>query len=337
MITLPPSAVAQETDRLLSAMSRVGWSRELCELHAPLTLEIERVKREKDAVLLAHSYQVPEICYGVADFRGDSLALAEFGRKSRASTIVLAGVRFMAETAKILSPEKTVLHPAPDAGCSLSESITAEDVRRMRAEHPGCPVVCYVNTSAAVKAEVDVCCTSANALQVIEALPEDRILFVPDALMAQNLQKLTRKTLIPWKGSCIVHESFTGEKLAAHRAAWPDAKVLVHTECAPEVVGMADLAGGTNDMMDYVRTSSARRFMVITECGLADRMRIEFPDREFVGACSLCPYMKRVDLGNILQVLTAPRPDQVVEIEEGIRTRAERSLTRMLEVGAHRD
>lgn len=337
MLTLSPSQVSEESDRLLAAMSKVGWSRELCDLHAPLTLEIARVKRAQDAVLLAHSYQVPEICYGVADFRGDSLALAEFGRKSRASTIVLAGVRFMAETAKILSPEKTVLHPAPDAGCSLSESITAEDVRRMREEHPGCPVVCYVNTSAAVKAEVDVCCTSANALQVIEALPQDRILFVPDALMAQNLQKLTRKTLIPWKGSCIVHESFSGEKLLAHRAAYPDAKILVHTECAPEVVGMADLAGGTNDMMSYVRASAARRFMVITECGLADRMRIEFPDREFVGACSLCPYMKRVDLGNILQVLTSPRPDQVVEIEESVRARAERSLTRMLETGAHRD
>ncbi|MEK7865661.1 MAG: quinolinate synthase NadA [Planctomycetota bacterium] len=337
MPTLTDTEYAQETDRLLSAMSKVGWSRELCELHAPLTLEIERLKREQDAVVLAHSYQVPEICYGVADFRGDSLALAQFGRTAKASKIVLAGVRFMAETAKILSPEKTVLHPASDAGCSLSESITAEDVRRLRAQHPGRPVVCYVNTSAAVKAEVDVCCTSANAMQIINALPDQEIVFIPDALMAQNLQKLTTKRLIPWNGKCIVHESFSGEKLAAHRASFPDARIMVHTECAPEVVGMADLAGGTSDMMRYVRESGAKRFMVITECGLADRMRIEFPDREFVGACSLCPYMKRVDLANIRQVLTAPRPDQVVEIEESVRVRAERSLTRMLEIGASRD
>lgn len=325
-------ALERETSRLYEALHHVGWTREECSLHAPLTLEILERKESRRATILAHSYQTPDILYGVADYRGDSLGLSQEARRTDADVIVFCGVRFMAETAKILSPEKTVLLPAPDAGCSLSESITGQDVRALRAEHPDAAVVCYVNTSAEVKAESDVCCTSANALKVVESLPQAKIIFLPDVFMAKNLQPLTDKRIIPWRGTCIVHETFNAEKIRAHQQHYAGLKVLVHTECAPEVVREADLAGGTGDMIRYIRESPAKRFMLVTECGMSDRMKVEFPDREFVGTCVLCPYMKKIDLRNILQVLRDPRPDQVIELDEDVRVRAKRAIDRMLEL-----
>jgi quinolinate synthase len=324
--------LATETERLFAALAQVGWTRGECALHAPLTLEIRRRAREKRAVILAHSYQTPDILFGIADFRGDSLGLSEAARDTDAEMIVFCGVRFMAETAKILSPKKTVLLPAPDAGCSLSESITAADVRRLRAANPGAAVVCYVNTSADVKAECDACCTSANALAVVEGLAERTIVFLPDKFMAANLRAMTTKEIVDWDGRCIVHERFVPETAHAWKTAHPKAKMLVHTETRPEVIALADLAGGTGDMVEYVRKSPAREFMLVTECGLSDRLRVEFPDRTFIGSCALCPHMKRVDLVKVLDALERPREEQVIEVPEPVRTRALRAIERMFEL-----
>jgi quinolinate synthase len=322
----------RETERLFAALSHVGWARAECALHAPLTLEIRERAKARRAVILAHSYQTPDILFGIADFRGDSLGLSEAARDTDAETIVFCGVRFMAETAKILSPGKTVIHPAPDAGCSLSESIGAADVRRLRAENPGAAVVCYVNTSAEVKAECDAVCTSANALAVVEGLDERKVVFLPDKYMAANLRALTTKEIVDWDGRCIVHERFVPETARAWRAAHPTAKMLVHTETRPEVIALADLAGGTGDMVEYVKKSAAKEFMLVTECGLSDRLRVEFPDRTFIGSCALCPHMKRVDLARTLEALESPRPDQIVEVPEDVRRRALRAIERMFEL-----
>jgi len=330
--TFPKEALDREAERLEKALRGVGWSRWECALIAPLTLEIARLKRERNAVILAHSYQTPDIVYGVADFRGDSLGLSIAARDTDADVIVFCGVRFMAETAKILSPGKTVLLPAVDAGCSLSESITAGDVRRLRREHPDAAVVCYVNTDAAVKAECDCCVTSANAVEVVEKLPAKKIVFLPDRHMAANLKTMTSKTIIPYHGTCMVHDQFTLEKALAWKSKHPQARMLVHTETHPDVVKLADLAGGTSDMVDYVKRSDAREFMLVTECGLSDRMRVEFPGKTFVGTCALCPHMKRTGLDKVLQVLEAPRPDQAIEIPEDVRVRALRAVERMLEL-----
>jgi quinolinate synthase len=327
-------ALEKETDRLFEGLRHAGWARGEAALHAPLTLEIRERARAKNAVILAHSYMTPDILHGIADFKGDSLGLSEQARDTKADVIVFCGVRFMAETAKILSPEKLVLLPAPDAGCSLSESITAADVRRMRAEHPDAAVVCYINTDAAVKAECDACVTSANTIDVLRGLPERKIVFLPDKYMAANLQiACPEKEIIPWDGRCIVHEQFTPERAKAWKDAWPGAKMLVHTECTSGVVGIADMAGGTGDMIDYVRKNpETKEFMLVTECGLSDRLRMEFPDRRFIGTCGLCPHMKRVELRKVLEVLESPRPDQIIEVPEDVRVRALRAINRMFEL-----
>lgn len=326
--------VEREARRLYEKMFRVQWNMDTCRIYAPLTLEINQLKREKDAVILAHSYQTPDIIYGVADFVGDSYGLGLEASRTTASTIVFCGVRFMAETAKILNPGKRVLLPAPDAGCSLSESITAEDVRKLRKENPGASIVCYVNTGAAVKAECDAVCTSANALKVVEAMPSQNVVFLPDQFMAQNLAAQTKKEIVGWKGKCVVHEQFTAEKIKAVRLQYPKSKILVHTECAPDIVSLADLAGGTTDMVRYAKTSDAKQFVMVTECGLSDRMRVELPEKEFVSACNLCPYMKRVTLEKVRQALQQPTREHVIEIPEGVRVRAKRALERMLEIGS---
>jgi quinolinate synthase len=333
-MTFTKDEIEAETARLYAGLRHAGWVEAECRLHAPLTLEIRRRAAEKKAVILAHSYMTPDILYGIADFRGDSLGLSEEARKTDAEVIVFCGVRFMGETAKILSPKKTVLLPAPDAGCSLSESITAADVRRLRAENPGAAVVCYINTDAAVKAECDACVTSANAVDVVMGLPEKRIVFLPDKYMAGNLANACPgKEFVSWDGRCIVHEEFTPERARAWKDAYPGAKMLVHTECTSGVVGIADMAGGTGDMIDYVRKHpETDEFMLVTECGLSDRMRIEFPGKRFIGTCGLCPHMKRVELRKVLDVLIAPRPEQVVEIPEDVRVRALRAVERMFEL-----
>ncbi|NOZ02208.1 MAG: quinolinate synthase NadA [Deltaproteobacteria bacterium] len=326
--------IEAEADRLLARLAKVGWSRGECEFYAPITLKIRELAKRKNAVILAHSYQTPDIQFGIADFRGDSLALSEQARDTDADVIVFCGVRFMAETAKTLSPGKTVLLPAPDAGCSLSESITGEQVREMRSRHPDAAFVCYVNTSAEVKAECDVVCTSANAMSIVEGVDEDEIVFLPDRFMAGNIARMTTKRIHHYDGRCIVHETFEKETALAWKDTYPDARMLVHTESRADVVELADLAGGTGDMIRYVRDSppEQKRFMLVTECGLSDRLKVEFPDKEFIGTCSLCPHMKRVDLRKVLQVLEEPRPEQVIEVPEDVRVPALRSIERMFEL-----
>ena len=326
--------IADEAARLYSRLAVVGWSPIECSLIAPLTFEINELKRRLNAVVLAHSYQTPDIIYGIADHVGDSLGLSQEAASTSADVVVFCGVKFMAETAKILSPEKTVLLPDDRAGCSLAASITAEDVRQLKAQYPGVPVVCYVNTYAEVKAECDACCTSANALAVVEDMPGDRVIFLPDTLMAANLRPLTSKEIISWHGTCVVHENFGSAELEAFRGQYPDAKVLAHTECVPEVVAQADMAGSTSGMERYIAEhEDAKTFMLVTECGMTDKLKVQFPDRDFIGTCVLCPYMKRIELRNVLSAMKNPHASQVIELPHDIIQGARRSLDRMLAVG----
>lgn len=326
--------IDHETLRLHASLAKVGWGEPECRIIAPLTARINELKLAKNAVIVAHSYQTPDIIYGVADYTDDSLGLSKYAAETDADIIVFCGVRFMAETAKILNPVRTVLLPAPGAGCSLADSITGADVRAMRQEHPDAALVCYINTTAEVKAECDVCVTSANAVKVIKSLPQEQVVFLPDKYMAANLAADTGKEIIPWNGTCIVHERFTGVAMRAHRAAHPDVKILVHTECPPEVVASADLVGGTSDMIRYAKESDAHTFLLVTECGLSDRMRVEVPEKEFIGGCGLCPYMKMTDLRAVVKALESPVPEQVIEIPEEVRVRAKRCIDRMLELTA---
>lgn len=326
-----PSQISAETRRLTEKLSRVGWSETDCRLIAPMTLEINRLKKEKKAVILAHSYLTPDVIYGVADFVGDSYGLSREAQKTDAKVIVFCSVHFMVETAKILNPEKKVLVPTV-AGCSLAESIMPEDVRALRREYPDAAVVCYVNTSAAVKAECDACCTSANALKIVESFRQKKIIFLPDGFMAQNLQPLTKKTLIGWHGRCVVHEKFSPEAVAEIRKNYPGAKILAHTECSPAVIEKVDMAGGTENMLRYIQKSPAHDFMLVTECGLSDRAHVEFPQKRIVGSCALCPYMKQVMLKDVLQALKSPRPDQIVDLPTDILKKAKKCLDRMIKL-----
>lgn len=328
------SQIQDETTRLHERLERVGFGQGYCHMIAPLTLEIAELKRQKNAIILAHSYQTPDILYGIADFMGDSYQLSKKAQETDDELIIFCGVKFMAETAKILNPTKKVLLPNSNAGCSLADSITGSDVRKLKSEHPGIPVVSYVNTSAEVKAESDACCTSANALQIIESFPSNEIIFLPDELMAKNVQAMTDKKLITWKGRCIVHEDFKAETVRRFKKIHPGLQVLAHSECAPEVTVEANYTGGTEGMMRYVAKTEAPAYMLITECGLADRMRIESPNKEFLGMCGLCPFMKMNTLPNILQVLREPKPEQIVDVPEDVRVRAERALLKMFELTA---
>lgn len=317
------------------------WGRAMCRVIAPLTLEINALKAEQDAILLAHSYQTPDIVYGVADEVGDSYGLSKKAMQAKQSTIVFSSVRFMAETAKVLNPGKRVLVPEPTAGCSLADGITAEDVRALKRQHPGVPVMGYVNTSAAVKAEIDVCVTSANYLTIARRLPGKELVFVPDQYMGAHLQKelAGEKTVHVWKGACEVHEQFS----AASARAWKEQLaaegkrlvVLAHPECDPQVLLEADFVGSTEKMMEYARRLEADgtvEVMPVTECGTADRLRAENPGLRIHGACVLCPHMKKTTLASILQCLQSPRPDQVVEIPAKDAAGARRSLDRMFEL-----
>ncbi|HEY7852710.1 MAG TPA: quinolinate synthase NadA, partial [Caulobacteraceae bacterium] len=276
-------------------------------LQAPLIDEINRLKRQKNAVILAHSYMTPEIFHGVGDFVGDSLGLAREAARSEAAIIVQAGVHFMAETSKVLCPDKTVLIPDLRAGCSLAASITGADVRLIKQRYPGLPVVTYVNTTAEVKAETDICCTSANAVQVVEAIAAefgvDRVILLPDEFLARNVARQTDIKIIAWQGRCEVHERFTAGDVAEMRQAWPDAVILAHPECPTEVLEASDFAGSTAAMSDYVTQRKPRRVVMITECSMADNVAVSAPDTEFVRPCNLCPHMKRITLENILEAL----------------------------------
>ncbi|MDG4889902.1 MULTISPECIES: quinolinate synthase NadA [unclassified Mesorhizobium] len=288
------------------------------------------LKRERNAVILAHNYQTPEIFHCVADIVGDSLALARKAMTVDADVIVLAGVHFMAETAKLLNPDKTVLIPDLGAGCSLADSITADDVRLMRQRYPGVPVVTYVNTSAAVKAESDICCTSGNALAVVESLGAPRVIMLPDEYLAGNIAAQTEVEIIAWQGHCEVHERFGPADIRELRDAYPGVTVLAHPECPPEVVAVADFAGSTAAMSDYVGRHKPARVVLMTECSMSDNVAVEHPEVEFVRPCNLCPHMKRITLANIRAALEQDR--YVVTIDPDVTDRARRVVERMLVV-----
>src|SRR6202012_5093260 len=308
-------AVARATSGLYAKVSRVipeiEWP-----VHAPLIAEINRLKREKNAVILGHNYMTPEIFHCVSDFVGDSLALAREAARTDAQVIVQAGVHFMAETSKILSPQKTVLIPNAKAGCSLAASITGADVRLLKQKYPGLPVVTYVNTSAEVKAESDVCCTSGNAVAVVEEIARqfgtDTVIMIPDKYLARNVAAQTGVKVITWEGACEVHERFTAQQIRDYRAANPGITVLAHPECPPEVVAEADFAGSTAAMIGYVGEHHPERVVLITECSMSDNVAVEYPDVEFVRPCNLCPHMKRITLAGILKSLQTMTTEVIV-------------------------
>jgi quinolinate synthase len=292
---------------------------------------ILELKRERNAVILAHNYQTPDIFHTVADIVGDSLALAREATRADADVIVLAGVHFMAETAKLLNPAKTVLIPDTRAGCSLAESITAADVRLMRERHPGVPIVTYVNTSAAVKAESDICCTSGNAKKIVEALGVPKVIMIPDEYLARNIAAQTKVEIIAWKGHCEVHERFTVDDIRSVRASYPGVTVLAHPECPPEVVVECDFTGSTAAMADYVGQKRPSRVVLLTECSMSDNVALQYPDLEFVRPCNLCPHMKRISLRNIREALETMTHEVTVAPE--IADKARLSVERMLEIG----
>jgi quinolinate synthase len=291
---------------------------------------IVALKKSRNAVILAHNYQTPEIFHGVADIVGDSLALAREAMQVEADVIVLAGVHFMAETAKLLNPSKTVLIPDRGAGCSLADSITPEDVRLLRQRYPGVPIVTYVNTSAAVKAESDICCTSGNAKAVIESLGVERVIMLPDEYLAKNVAAETRVKVITWTGHCEVHERFSAEEVRQLRENHPGVVVLAHPECPPDVLAEADFAGSTAAMSSYVATKRPPRVVLLTECSMSDNVAIQYPDLEFIRPCNLCPHMKTITLGNIRRALETMQHQ--VTIDESVAARARLAVERMLAV-----
>ncbi len=323
------TATASIWNKVRAQISPFEW-----RLQAPLIAEINRLKRERNAVILAHNYMTPEIFHGVGDFVGDSLGLAREAARCEASVIVQAGVHFMAETSKVLCPEKRVLIPDLLAGCSLAASITAADVRLIKQRYPGLPVVTYVNTSAAVKAETDICCTSANAVQVVEAVARewgvDRVILLPDEFLARNVARQTHIGIIAWQGRCEVHERFTAADIAELREAWPNAKILAHPECPTEVLEAADFAGSTAAMSDYVTQRKPRQVVLITECSMADNVACDAPDTEFVRPCNLCPHMKRITLENIHEALLHDRYE--VTVDAAIAGRARAAVQRMIDL-----
>jgi quinolinate synthase len=322
--------VARRTADVLERVRRVVPEMEW-PVHAPYVDAIREWKRRRNAIVLAHNYQTPEIFHGVADVTGDSLTLAQKGAATDADVIVMAGVHFMAETAKILSPEKTVLIPDLEAGCSLASSITASDVRLLRQRYPGTPVVTYVNTSAEVKAESDVCCTSANAVEVVESLNAPRVIFLPDEYLGRYVASKAKTEVVLWKGHCEVHERFTGAEIQAFRRQHPDVTVLAHPECPPDVLAVSDYVGSTAGMVRHIRASRPARVVLVTECSMADNVAVEFPATEFVRPCNLCPHMKRITLPKILHSLQAMEHE--VEVDETVAGRARRAVERMLAVG----
>ncbi|HVY12672.1 MAG TPA: quinolinate synthase NadA [Alphaproteobacteria bacterium] len=307
-------------------MPAVEWP-----FHAPYVAAINRLKKEKNAVILAHNYQTPEIYHCVADIVGDSLQLAYEAQRTSADIIVLAGVYFMAETAKLLNPSKTVLIPDVEAGCSLATSITGADVRLMRERYPGVPVAAYVNSTAEVKAESDICITSSNAVRVIESLGAEKVICLPDEFLAKYVAQNTKVQIIAWKGHCEVHERFTAKDIADFRTSYPDAVVLAHPECPPEVLNAADFVGSTSAMSRYVREKTPKRVVMVTECSMSDNVSIENPGVEFVRPCNLCPHMKRITLPKILDSLQNERFK--VDIPAEIAAPARRAVERMLAVG----
>ncbi|HXW23642.1 MAG TPA: quinolinate synthase NadA [Xanthobacteraceae bacterium] len=310
-------------ERIKTVVPAVEWP-----FFAPYVKAINALKRERNAVILAHNYQTPEIYNCVADVVGDSLQLAREATKADADVIVQCGVHFMAETAKILNPDKVVLIPDLKAGCSLAEAITAADVRLLRERFPGVPVVTYVNTSAEVKAESDICCTSSNAVEVVESLGAERVIFLPDEYLAKYVASQTDVKIIAWKGHCEVHERFTGDELRGYRETDPGLMIIAHPECPPDVLAEADFTGSTAKMIDWVRDKRPKRVVMVTECSMADNVQAELPDVDFVKPCNLCPHMKRITLPKILDSLVYLKEE--VTVDPAIAAKARRAVERMV-------
>ena len=320
---MPVTMALTITDRLDNVLPDI----EIAAM-APLIEEIEELKVQRNAVVLAHNYMTPDIYHGVADLAGDSLALAHLAAETDADVIVMAGVHFMAETAKIVSPHKTVLIPDLDAGCSLADSITPEDIALLRERYPDAPVVTYVNTSAAVKAASDITCTSGNAVAVVESLDADQIIFLPDQYLGRWVAGQTDKEIILWQGSCEVHERFTGAELKEYRRDYPGIQIIAHPECPTDVLEEADFVGSTSGMINWVRTETPERVVMVTECSMSDNVAVESPDTEFIRPCNLCPYMKMITLEGIRDSLRDMKHEVHVpgDIAEGARIAVERML-----------
>ena len=301
------------------------------KIHAPLIEKINKLKKEKNAIILAHNYQTPEIYHGVADIAADSLALAVEAAKTSASKIIMCGVHFMAETAKLMNPSKKVFLPDMQAGCSLASSITGKDVRLLKQKYPGVPVVSYVNTSADVKAETDVCCTSANAVKVVESLNVEKVIFLPDQYLADYVAKNTKVKIISWKGTCIVHEQFTRKEIEDIKSQNPGIKVIAHPECPPDVIEASDFAGSTSGMIKYVKDNQPKKVMLVTECSMSDNVEADNPNVSFIKPCNLCPYMKKIDLEKILDCLENDTNE--ILLDDKTIEAARKSVIRMTEIG----
>ena len=312
--------------KISKALPEIEWPS-----HAPYIYEINKLKKEKNAVILAHNYQTPEIYHGISDFSADSLALAVEAAKTKADIIVMCGVHFMAETAKLMSPNKKVLLPDMSAGCSLSSSITGEDVRNLKKKHPGVPVVSYVNTSADVKSETDVCCTSANAVKIVNSLGVKKVIFLPDDYLAKYVASQTNVEIISWKGTCEVHEQFNDEEINEIRKNNPGIKIIAHPECPPDVIRASDFAGSTSGMIKYVKDNQPEKVMMVTECSMSDNVQIDNPNVKFIRPCNLCPHMKKITLPKILDCLENETNELIMD-KETIE-KARKSVERMAEIG----
>lgn len=324
----PSLALVKETRDIYSRVERiipeVDWAR-----HAPYIKAINALKKEKDAVILAHNYMTPDIFHGVADVVGDSLQLAIEATRVEQQVIVQCGVHFMAETSKILNPAKTVLIPDSRAGCSLASSITAADIAKMRAQYPGAPVVSYVNTTAAVKAASDICCTSANALEIVNSMDSDVVIMTPDGHLAQNVAKLTDKTIVWWEGSCMVHVEFTAQELRDYREHEPNIVIIAHPECPTDVIAEADFSGSTAGMIKYVRDNKPEKVLLVTECSMSSNVSAELPQVEFLGPCNLCPHMQRITLEKILWSLHTMTEE--VTVDPAVADKARLAVQRMID------
>ena len=312
--------------KISQVMPEIEWS-----VHAPYIHKINKLKKEKNAVILAHNYQTPEIYHGISDFSADSLALAVEAAKTKADIIVMCGVHFMAETAKLMSPNKKVLLPDMRAGCSLSSSITGEDVKNLKKQYPGVPVVSYVNTSADVKAETDVCCTSANAVKIVNSLGVKKVIFLPDDYLAKYVATQTDVEIISWKGTCEVHEQFNDQEINEIRKNNPGIKVIAHPECPPDVINASDFTGSTSGMIKYVKENQPEKVMMVTECSMSDNVQVDNPNVKFIKPCNLCPHMKRITLPKILDCLKN-ETNEILMSKETIE-KARKSVERMTEIG----
>ena len=322
--------IKKATDPIYKKVSKVipeiEWS-----FHAPLIHKINMLKKEKNAVVLAHNYQTPEIFHGIADIAADSLALAVEAEKTSADIIVLCGVHFMAETAKLMNPEKKILLPDMEAGCSLASSITGKDVKMLKEKYPSVPVVTYVNTSAEVKAESDICCTSANAVRVVESLGVDKVIFLPDQYMAKYVQTKTKVQIISWIGTCIVHERFSAQEIEDIKKQNPEISVLSHPECPPEVIAASDFTGSTTGMSNYVKKNQPKKVMLVTECSMSDNVQVNNPNVQFIKPCNLCPHMKTITLPKVLECLENETNE--ILIPEIISRKARKAVERMVAIG----